>query len=180
MNTGIMDYYALLNVARNATADEIKRAFRALAVQFHPDKNPGDGAAEDKFKEINRAYEVLGDPDKRMLYDRSGRAMFESFYGNGNMQGGAGCGAGRGCGCGRRRGGMWRNIMQNMAIHDICVSSQEAAGGVVISIKPEDAPDESAFEVMLPGNLKNGDIIRCVSDAGSDNIFIRIVVTDER
>ncbi len=62
------DYYKILGVSKNADEKEIKRAFRKLAQQYHPDKNPGDPQAETKFKEINEAYEVLSDPDKRSKY----------------------------------------------------------------------------------------------------------------
>jgi curved DNA-binding protein len=66
------DYYQILGVERGADEKTIKRAYRRLAVQFHPDKNPGDKRSEDRFKEINEAYEVLGDPAKRAKYDRLG------------------------------------------------------------------------------------------------------------
>ncbi len=66
------DYYKTLGVSKNATEKEIKSAFRKLAQRYHPDKNPGDNKAEEKFKEINEAYEVLGDPQKRAKYDRLG------------------------------------------------------------------------------------------------------------
>src|SRR5262245_2297907 len=66
------DYYATLGVAKTATAKEIKQAFRKLARQHHPDVNPGDRSAEAKFKELNEAYEVLGDPIKRKKYDELG------------------------------------------------------------------------------------------------------------
>lgn len=72
------DYYAALGVSKTASADEIKKAYRRLAVKYHPDKNPGDKAAEEKFKAISRAYEVLGDKDKRAQYDQFGSAYFES------------------------------------------------------------------------------------------------------
>ncbi len=72
------DYYELLGVARSATGDELKKAFRKLAMQFHPDRNPGDKAAEARFKDINEAYGVLEDQQKRTAYDRFGHAAFEN------------------------------------------------------------------------------------------------------
>ena len=66
------DYYEVLGVSRTATPQELKSAFRKLALQHHPDKNPGDKASEDKFKECSEAYEVLADTEKRARYDRFG------------------------------------------------------------------------------------------------------------
>ncbi len=68
------DYYEILGVAKNASADEIKKAYRKVAMQYHPDRNPGDKAAEEKFKEAAEAYEVLSDGDKKAQYDRYGHA----------------------------------------------------------------------------------------------------------
>jgi len=68
------DYYEVLEVSKNASADEIKKAYRKLAIKFHPDKNPDDPKAEDKFKEAAEAYEVLSNPDKKAKYDRFGHA----------------------------------------------------------------------------------------------------------
>lgn len=68
------DYYEVLGVAKNATADEIKKAYRKKAVQYHPDKNPGDKEAEEKFKEAAEAYDVLSDPQKKARYDQYGHA----------------------------------------------------------------------------------------------------------
>ena len=82
------DYYALLEVTREATADDLKRSYRKLAMKYHPDRNPGDKASEAKFKEISEAYEVLRDDSKRAAYDRFGHAAFEG--GGGGAAGGFG------------------------------------------------------------------------------------------
>ena len=63
------DYYQNLGVSRNANAEEIKKAYRSLALEYHPDRNPNDPTAEEKFKEISHAYEILGDDEKRKNYD---------------------------------------------------------------------------------------------------------------
>jgi molecular chaperone DnaJ len=82
------DYYEVLGVSRDATQDEIKKSYRKLAVKFHPDKNPGDHTAEDKFKELGEAYEALSNEDKRAAYDRYGHSAFNGGGGGGRSGGG--------------------------------------------------------------------------------------------
>ncbi|WP_028841763.1 DnaJ domain-containing protein [Thermodesulfobacterium hveragerdense] len=74
------DYYEILGVPRNATQEEIKKAYRKLAMKYHPDRNKGNKEAEEKFKEINEAYAVLSDPEKRKLYDLYGSTEFQRRY----------------------------------------------------------------------------------------------------
>ncbi len=77
------DYYEILEISREADRDEIKRSYRRLAVKYHPDKNPGDAEAEDKFKELSEAYDVLSDSEKRAAYDRFGHTAFSQQAGRG-------------------------------------------------------------------------------------------------
>lgn len=83
-----IDYYDILEVNKNASADEIKKSFRKLAMQYHPDRNPGNKEAETKFKEINEAYEVLKDEQKRAAYDRYGHQAFANGAGGNPFGGG--------------------------------------------------------------------------------------------
>jgi molecular chaperone DnaJ len=143
------DYYEILGVSKSASADEIKKAYRKVAMQYHPDRNPGDKAAEEKFKEAAEAYEVLSDADKRAQYDRFGHAgisgagrgfgggmnmddifsqfgdvfgedLFGSFFGGGRSRGGGG----------RSRGVRGSNLRVKLKLN-----YEEIAKGVTKNIK---------------------------------------------
>ena len=134
-------YYETLAINRTASDGEIKAAFRKYAMQYHPDRNPGDKTAEHRFKEINEAYEILKDPDKRAAYDRFGHAAFEHGMGNGPAGFGAdfgatfsdlfegifGMSAGRGRSSGRERGADLRYNME--------ITLQEAFNGKTAQIR---------------------------------------------
>ena len=96
------DYYEILGVPKTADEREIKKAYKGLAMKFHPDRNQGDKEAEAKFKEIKEAYEILTDAQKRAAYDQYGHAAFEQ---GGMGGGGFGGGSSRGGGGGRSFGG---------------------------------------------------------------------------
>ena len=80
---GKRDYYEVLGVSRDASAEDIKKAYRKMALKYHPDRNPGDAAAEEKFKEAAEAYDVLSNPDKKARYDQFGHAGMSGAAGGG-------------------------------------------------------------------------------------------------
>ncbi|RMH94051.1 MAG: J domain-containing protein [Calditrichaeota bacterium] len=106
------DYYSILGVSRNATTEEIKKAYRKLAAQYHPDRNPGDKEAEEKFKLINEAKEVLTDPEKRKLYDQFGEQwkQYQAAGGKGGFDWSQFAGAG---------GGEWQTTFGGTSFEDL-------------------------------------------------------------
>ncbi|MEM7009994.1 MAG: molecular chaperone DnaJ [Verrucomicrobiota bacterium] len=152
------DYYEVLGVSRDASAGEIKKAYRKLAVQYHPDKNPDDASADEKFKELGEAYEVLSNEEKKAAYDRYGHAAFQQggMGGGGGggfhdpfdlfreVFGGGGGGGGGGSifddifggGGGRRRDSSGRQRGSNLR-YDLPITLEEAAFGVSKEIRIE-------------------------------------------
>ena len=136
------DYYELLGVSKDADKDDIKKAYRKLAKEYHPDRNPGDENAEHRFKEIGEAYEVLSDEQKRAAYDRFGHAAFDGSAGGGGFGAGGGGFAGFAdifdemfgdmMGGGRRRGGAQRGADLR---YDMEITLEEAFSGKDTSIQ---------------------------------------------
>jgi molecular chaperone DnaJ len=139
------DYYEVLEVSRTCTEQELKSAYRRLAVKYHPDKNPGDATAEEKFKEAAEAYSVLSDPEQRRRYDRFGHAGVSSSAGAGNW-GAPGFGGiedilgdlfGFGDVFGGARGGSRRSAAQRGADlrYDLEITLEEAAEGMTAQLR---------------------------------------------
>src|SRR6185369_8566968 len=176
------DYYKSLGIDKKATPEEIKKAFRKLAVKFHPDRKPNDKAAEDKFKEINEAYAVLSDPKKKEQYDTFGSSGFHQQYsqedifrgfdfGNAYKDMGAGGGAGaedifsrlfggsfgRGGGRGGFRAGPQRGGDHEM---EITITFRDAALGAEKQIAFRRNGQREELKVKIPAGVDNGSKIR--------------------
>lgn len=183
------DYYQILGVPRTATADEIKKAYRKLARQHHPDNNPGNKQAEAKFKEINEANEVLSDPDKRRKYDQLG-SQWQQYERMGGQPGGfdwsqwttgqsvdlndlfGGSGGfsdfftqifgGMG-GVGGRRGASTRGPARGRDYdHPVDIDLREAYSGVTLSLQK----DGQKLEVKIPPGVKTGSRVRVAGQGG--------------
>ena len=181
------NHYEVLNVSPQAEAEEVKRAFRKGAFQWHPDRNPDDVGAEERFKQINEAYRVLGDEQTRRLYDRhlaNGGSSFEfsdrAGRWNGPFGGGqgpfasrgmggrgfGGCGRGRGGGCGRRRYASSMDASFGF-FEDVTLklSRQEAASGCERTIYVQSGTDRAGLSFKIPAGIENGTLLRVVTEA---------------
>ena len=150
------DYYEVLGINKGADDKAIKRAYRKLAKKYHPDTNPGDKQAEQKFKEVTEAYNVLGDEKKRKLYDQYGFAAFE--------EGAAGGGAGAGSGFG---GGSFKSKGQDLHA-EIRVSFEDAAFGCekVINLSSGQGAPAQSLKVRVPAGIEDGKSIRLRGKGG--------------
>ncbi len=192
-----VDYYKTLGVEKGASADDIKKAFRKLAVKYHPDRNPDNKAAEDKFKEINEAYAVLSDPEKKQQYDTFGSSGFHKQYSKedifrgfdfGNAYKDMGGGAedifsrmfGRGGGRGGFRSAPQRGVDHEM---ELTVSFRDAAQGAEKQIAFRRNGQREELKVRIPAGVDNGSKIRITgkgapSDSGgpTGDLFLIIHV----
>ena len=159
------DYYEALGVARGAGDPDIKRAYRKLAMEHHPDRNPDDEDAEKRFKEINEAYDVLKDPDKRAAYDRFGHAAFEGGAGGGGGRSGGFDFGGGGGGfadifdemfgefTGGRRGGGRQRTRGGDLRYDMEVSLEDAFAGKQAKIR---VPTHATCEACSGSGAEGG------------------------
>ncbi|CAG0995965.1 Curved DNA-binding protein [Anaerolineales bacterium] len=203
-NNGIMDYkdyYKILGVERKASADDIRKAYRKLAMQHHPDKNPGDKKAEEKFKEINEAYQVLSDETKRARYDQLGSAYsnfrtqggrpgdfrWEDWTGGGssvNMDDMFGGGGGFSDFFRAIFGEAMRSSIRNQAAQqqqqgyqqEVQISFKEAYEGTTRQLQT----NGRKLQVRIPAGVKTGSKVR-VAGAGPEGLDLYLVVniTDE-
>ena len=194
------DYYKILGVERKASADEIRTAYRKLAMQYHPDKNPGDKKAEDKFKEINEAYQVLSDDQKRARYDQLGSA-YSNFRTSGGrpgdfqwddwfqqQQGGQQRGYGNAddpfggggfsdffrsiFGEAVRNSARSQSMQQQQGYQqEVQISFQEAYEGTLRQLQT----NEKKLQVRIPAGVKTGSKVR-VAGAGPEGLDLYLVV----
>jgi molecular chaperone DnaJ len=164
------DYYEVLGVQRNVTAQDLKSAYRKVALQFHPDRNPGNHDAEEKFKEASEAYEVLSDPEKRARYDRFGHSQnpFEGFSGgfSGNINDIFGEIFGDIFGGGRQRGRGARNRGADLR-YNLEISFEEAAFGCEVQVK---IPKPKRCDTCHGTGSKSGQLRTCPSCGGAGEI----------
>ncbi len=174
--SGNQDYYEVLGLGREASGEEIKKAYRALALKYHPDKNKGDERAEARFKEAAEAFEVLSDPEKRATYDRHGSDGLRNmgFEGFGDLRTedisvrfssiledlfGGGGGAG-GFSTGRFGSGEAPAMPGADLRHSLRVTFREAALGGSRELALPGLGSESRIEVRIPANVAEGQVLR--------------------
>ncbi len=169
------DYYKVLGVSKSAPGDEIKKAYRKLALKFHPDKNKGDKSAEEKFKQISEAYAVLSDPEKRKQYDRFGASGFQQRYSQedifkgfdlGDILREFGLGGGRGrfsSGSGGPFGGPGRQqapVKGSDLVYELALTLREVTTGTEKIIAFQHGDRSEKMTVKIPKGMQDGKKLR--------------------
>ena len=164
MVTGKREYYGILKVTREASEHEIKRSFRRLALQFHPDRTHGDSKTEELFKEINEAYAVLSDPEKRRHYDNTGNADYRDPLWTGFVESQRGfrgnshcCGRGGGFGHLFPRKGVDSRAYRN--VYRLPLTLQEALQGTRKNISFHFKGVLQRVHIRTPAGLKDGSVL---------------------
>lgn len=179
------DYYDILEVSKSAGEKEIRQAFRKAARKHHPDLNPGDKASEKKFKDVNEAYEVLSDADKRKKYDRYGdnwkhAGQFESRYGQGRSPFGSGRSGGSGdFGSdlfGRSGGRAGRTAAVSRLEAPVTVTLEDAFSGSVHNLTISSFGGERRVEVTVPPGVDTGSTVRIAPDKDTE-VSLKITVS---
>ncbi|MBN1850622.1 MAG: J domain-containing protein [Deltaproteobacteria bacterium] len=175
------DLYLILEISRDASAEEIKKSYRRLALKYHPDTQNGGDEAGERFKEISEAYSILGNQDKRRVYDLNGYGHLNGSYPGGGSAGGhtyrprgkGSCGSfqcrGGGLGaCFSSRGGGWGRAFRHPfpkyqfekgAVHDIPLTSHEALTGTEKVIEIDNGSKTIAVKIKTQSNLQDGDFL---------------------
>ncbi len=187
------DYYRILDLNKDATEEEIKKAYRRLAFQYHPDHNPMDKEAEEKFKQISESYAVLGDAEKRRVYDQFGYTGLRKRYSSEDIFNfRSGCtrnmrGFGRGMGC-RKRAQFWRRnpyfnekdifMIDEDVVHGMDVTSEEALYGTKKVIITKSKWGGRSYKLTIPAGVRSGTKIKLSLDEDENvrDLYIQINV----
>ena len=196
------DYYSVLGISPSASDEEIKKAYRRLAMESHPDRNPGDPKGEERFKEINEAYAVLGVPQKRREHDRSHRTYQKPYWSedvlrdfdflsifrefgqrfDDEIQERFFCPGRRG-GCGRRRARLFRRRFAETSsgfhtnpVHDLFLSPIEASVGTQREVLVKRGLEYKRYLIRIPAGVSNGTLIRVpMENQGKDGeLYLRV------
>lgn len=200
------DYYSILGVSSSASDEEIKKAYRKLAMRYHPDRNPEDSESEEKFKEVNDAYAILSDQQKRQAYERSGRghykpyrdedifrnfdfsALFQEFglRFDEEIRGRFFCRGRRG-GCGRRKARFFgRGFAETPfgfhrnSVYDLPLSQIEALRGTEREILMQKGGELKRYRIRIPAGVTMGTLIRLPMGNSEEfqELYLRVKIAD--